>query len=263
MKTYNEIYNKIKNSFKKRTKLDIAEGTALDSFTLAAASGIKDAYDEIENNKTPHIYTSLKGRDLDGFGLLVGCTRKAAETDEDYLYRLVRWNKDNQTSNLTAIENALLGLKYANTCKYIPLTCGVGTGSIYIIPKDLSEETCAKAIQEVKEKIRKVSSAQAYIEYVIPEVLDVNIHAYIKVSRDIENAKVNIRESIKDYINNIKPGEYFKIGEINKIGINTNNVDYFMVSNVIINNEEVFETEIIQKLEEKLIFNSIIWNEVE
>lgn len=263
MKTLKEIYDSIKNRFKDKTKLDIAHGTVLDSFTLATSEAIKNVYDEVEKNKTPHIYTSLKGDSLDGFGLLVGCVRRAEEIDSDYLYRLVRWNKNNQASNLTAIENALLGLTHVSNCKYVPLTHGIGTATVYIIPKDLSDETCAKALQEVREKIEEVGSAKAYVEYTIPKILDVDVFVYVKVSRNLENAKENISNKIRDYINNIKPGDYFKVGDINRIGINENNVDYFMVSNIIVLGKEVFETEIIQKLEEKLIFNSITWKEVE
>lgn len=258
-----DIYDGIKGKFKNRTKLDIAEGSVIDSFILATSYALDDAYKKIEQNKTPHIYTSLKGSDLDSLGILVGCTRNAEESDDDYLFRIMRWNKNNQAANLTAIDNALLGLKYSNNCKYVPLTHGIGTATVYIIPKDLSDETKSKAIMEAKDSVEKVCSAKSYIEYVIPEILYVNIHAYINVSRNSESAKSNIEDNIREYINNIIPGDFMKVGDINRIGINENNVDYFMVSNVIVNDKEVFDTSIIQKLEKKLLFNKIVWNEVD
>lgn len=258
-----KIYRSICDLIKAKTNLDIAEGTAADSLILATSSAINEAYNEIENNKTPHIYTKLEGDSIDGVGMLVGCTRRGGESDSDYLYRVLRWNKENQASNLTAIENALLDMTYSSNCKYVPLTHGIGTGTVYIIPKQMTDTNKEDAINEVKEKLKHVCSPSSYIEYVIPNPLFVDIHVYIKASKDMDNTKRNIESKIEQYINNIKPGDSFETGMINRIGVNETNIEYFSVSNVIIDGKEMQSLSVVQKLEDKLIYNSIVWNEVE
>ena len=65
MRTFSEIYNNIVSSFKKRTNLDITKGTVLDSYLLATTEGLAAAHQEIEDSKNPHIYTNLKGKNID------------------------------------------------------------------------------------------------------------------------------------------------------------------------------------------------------
>lgn len=262
MKNLTDIYNSILNKFKDNTKLDIAEGSVIDSFVLSTANGIEEAYKEIENNKNPHIYTKLKGSDIDGVGMLVGCLRQANETDSNYLSRMINWNTSNQSSNLTAINNAVVNMEFASNVTYVPFTQGVATGTVYIIPKKLDDETKEKAIQETKEKLSKVLSTSSYVEYVIPKILYIDIYVYMSVYKDEENIKSNITSKFQEYINNIAPGDNFEIGQLNKIGISEQNVSYFSVSNVIINGKEMQEIERVQILEEKFVFNKINWNMV-
>lgn len=262
MKTLNEIYSSIVNRFKYKTNLDIAEGSVIDSYIVSTSGAIEDAHKEIENNKTPHIFTKLSGSDIDGMGMLVGCARHAGEKDENFLYRMLNWNTSNQASNEIAIEAALQNMEYASNAKYVPYTQGAGTGTTFIIPKKLDNETIEAAIAETKERLKNVVSKSSYIEYVVPTMLPVNIIVYVSILKDETNVKENISDKIEKYINNIKPGDKMEIGEINKIGINEPNVNYFSVSALIINNKEVQTLNVTQKLEEKLLFNQITWNMV-
>ena len=262
MKKFDEIYNSLINNFKDKTKLDIAFGSTLDSFYMSTATGIKEAYDEIERNKNPHIYTNLKGSDIDGVGMLVGCLRLPEEDDTSYLYRVLNWNTSNQTSNSTAIETATMNMQFASNVSYVPYTQGVATGTAYIIPKKLDKDTIDKAIKETKERLKKVVSPSSYIQYLVPEILYVDIVAYLSIYKDEENVKNNISKKFENYINNIAPGDKMEIGQLNKIGINEPNVGYFSISNIIIDNKEIQDIEIIQKLEKKLVFNKVIWNMV-
>lgn len=262
MKNIEEIYESIKNKFYKKTKLDIAKGSVLDSFILASSNGLEDAYKEIEKNKNPYLFTNLKGSDIDSVGMLVGCTRRENESDNNYLYRMLSWNTSNQASNSTAINAALQDLEFSSNATHIPLTYGVGTATVYIIPKKLDNKTISLAINEVKNRLEKVESITSYIEYVVPKMLPVDISCYISILKDEVNVKQNIESKIEKYINNIAPGDKMEIGQLNKIGINENNVSYFSISTIIINGKELDDISIIQKLEEKLLFNKINWNMV-
>jgi hypothetical protein len=82
------------------------------------------------------------------------------------------------------------------------------------------------------------------------------------IDKDEDNIKLNLQKKMKDYINNIAPGNKLEIGHLNKIGINEPNVNYFSVSQMYIDNEEYQDIFAIQKLEDKFLFDEIIWNMV-
>lgn len=262
MKTIDSIYNSIKDSFYKRTKLEIAEGSVIDNYTNSVSAGIMEAYNEIEKNKNPHIFTKLTGTDIDSMGILVGCARRPDEDDRTYLYRMINWNTSNQASNSTAIEAALTTLKYSSNVTYVPFTQGVGTATAYIIPKKLDEDIKELAIKEVEDRLSAVVSKSSYIEYTIPTMLPIRLVIYMSVNKDTDNVKENIKKKVQEYINNIAPGDKLEIGMINKIGVNEPNVTYFSVSQIYINEEEHQDISAIQKLEEKFLFDEIIWNMV-
>lgn len=260
MKTIEDIYTSIKNSFYDRTKLEIAEGSVIDNYTNSVSVGLMEAYKEIEKNKNPHIFTKLEGSDIDSMGILVGCARRANEDDRTYLYRMINWNTANQTANATAIEAALTTLDYSSHVDYVPYTHGVGTATAYIIPKDLEKSDLA--IKEVQDRLKKVTSQGSYVECVIPNMKPVKLVVYMSIDRDEDNIKRNLQDKIREYINNIAPGNKLEIGHINKIGINETNVNYFSVSQMYIDNEEYQEIFAIQKLEDKFLFDEIVWNMV-
>lgn len=262
MKTINDIYESIINRFKSKTKLDIAKGSVLDSYIISASAGIESVYEEIENAKNPHIFTKLEGSYLDKMGMLVGCARQPGEDDETYKYRMLAWNTSNQAANTTAIETALMNLTNASSATYVPHTQGVGTGTVYIIPKTLSDDNIDKAINEVKEKLANVFSPGSYIEYVVPKIIPVSIVAYLSVYKDEETIKENITAKFAEYINNLAPGEALEVGQLNKIGISEQNVNYFLVSTVIMDNAEMQGISKIQKLQSKFVFDNITWNMV-
>ena len=256
------IYDSLLNRFKNKTNLSVSERSVLDSFLIASSSGIQDAYNEIEKAKNPHIFTKLTGSNIDSMGMLVGCARREDESDNNYLYRMLSWNTSNQASNSTAIDAALQNLEYSSNASYVPFTQGVGTATIYIIPKVINDDNIKLAIKEVKERISKVISPSSYIEYVVPTLLPVKIVAYLSVCKDEDNIKSNIINKMQDYINSIAPGDYLELGQLEKIGTNEANVNYFSISFVYINDEQLNSTKKIQKLEEKFLFDEIIWNMV-
>lgn len=263
MKTIEQIYNSINNDFYEKTKLEIANGSVIDNYTNSVSAGILEAYKEIENAKNPHIFTKLSGTDIDSMGTLVGCARRANEDDNTYLYRMITWNTSNQAANSTAINNALTAMTYASNVTYVPYTEGVGTATAYIIPKKLDEETIELAINETKERLSAVVSIGTYVKYTVPDIRPVRLVAYISVLRDLETIKSNIESKVEEYINNIEPGKNMYLGEINRIGVNENNVNYFSVSQLYVDNKECQDFAVLQTLQSKLLFDEIIWNVVE
>lgn len=260
MKSLSDIYNSLINKFKKKTNLDIYKGSVMDKYNIAIADSLHDVYQEIENNKNPHIYTNLSGSDIDSMGLLVGCARRENEDDSSYLYRVVNWNTSNQCGNATAIETALMNLKYSSFAKYVPYTQGVATATVYDIPKSLDDNTVKAAFNEIQERLKDVVSNTSYVEIKVPEILKISMVIYLSTYKDENNVKINIEDNIKNYINNIPVGEYLEVGQLNKIGVDEPNVSYFFISSVLINDKELDDLKIIQTIDKKFVFDKIIWN---
>lgn len=262
MKYLSEIYSDIISKFKKKTNLDIYKGSVIDKYTVSVAAGLESAYQTIEDNKNPHIYTNLSGSNTDSVGILVGCARLENEDDASYLFRMINWNKSNQCGNSTAIETSLTNMTYASNVTYVPYTQGVATGTAYIIPKSLDENTIASAIAETKARLANTTAKSSYIEYVVPKILKVQAVVYLSVYKDEDNIKTNIASKFETYINNIAPGDLLEVGQLNKIGTDESNVSYFSISSVIIDGVELQNLSVTQKLEQKFVYDDITWNMV-
>lgn len=257
-----KIQEDLSNNFTKLTGSTIAPGSVLDLYNTAISKIDEDIYLEIEKNKTPHIWSSLEGENLDYTGTWVNLPRKEGESDNNYKYRLQQWTLSNEASNTTAIKNALMNLTYASNVDYVPYIKGSGTGACYIIPKDYNMDTINNALSEVYEIIKTVASPSLYVEYIIPTVKAVKLQIYMSSSNgDLETIKDTLTIQISNYINTIPPNSYFEVGAINKIGINTNNVDYFNVTSVLIDNIVTDKIQILQTIDSKMLFDKIIWIE--
>ena len=62
----------------------IAPGSVIDLYNTATSKVYEDLYLEIENNKTPHIWSNLEGEKLDDTGIWVNLPRKDGENDNNY-----------------------------------------------------------------------------------------------------------------------------------------------------------------------------------
>jgi uncharacterized phage protein gp47/JayE len=263
--TLNEIYNNLKEKFYNKSKIDIKKGTIIDMFFKSIADQLYQVYETIENNKKPYLFTQQVGKELDDTGAFVGITRLDNESDENYLYRLSAWTYDHASCNATAIDNKCKELVYSTGHNYVPYTKGIGTGTIYLIPLSYSEEDIELAINEAVEKVSLVIDPTSRVEFRVPDPITIKLVAYldVKSNSDKEAIKNQIIYKIKDYINGIAPGEYMYLGEINKLGLSVDGVEYFNVVQVYENDEEATDFEILQTTVAKFLFDQIIWWDVE
>lgn len=262
MRTAIEISNDIKSNFEKRIQDTVAPGTVIDFYNAAVGEVVEKAYEEIEKNKNPHIWSNLKGAELDSMGTMLNIPRVPNESDTTYKYRILNWIPKNEASNTTAITDALLTPTYASNIEYRPYTKGSGTGTCYVIPKDYSSEMIEKALQEAAEKIKKVASPSLHVEYIIPTIKGIKLQIYMSSSTgDITAMRNNITSKIKEYINTIPPKEYLKVGDINKIGVNESNVEYFSVLSLMVNGVPIDGIQLLQEIDSKFLFDEIIWVE--
>jgi hypothetical protein len=234
-------------------------------FFKSVADMLHQIYDVIEKNKKPYLFTEQKGSELDSTGFFLQCPREEGESDSNYLFRLSNWTQRNAACNQQAILDKCKELKYSSTQNYVPYTQGVGTATIYVIPLEYSEGAIARALMEAQEKLSPVISPSSIVEFKTPEPKYVKVVAYldVKSNSDKESIKRSIQDQIKEYINNIAPGSSLYLGQINNIGLDTTDVEYFNVVQIFANDEEITDFEILQTITAKFLFDQIIYWEVE
>lgn len=261
----NTLHTRIKNRFLEMSHVELAPNSVLDNFIYASAEGLNSCYNEILANKTPHIYTQLKGDNLDDLGYLVNCPRYENESDASYLTRLMSWSTNNEACNITAIRNALSNLTYSSHATYVPFVQGTATAAVFLIPKNYDDITIDRAILEATERLSLVVAPDDYIIYQIPNVLSIDISVYIHVEKDYDMRAIknDIVERIKNYVNDIAIGEHLSYGAINAIGIQTKGVKFFNTNAIFINNTLLNSLSRIQTIKDKFLFNEISWNEVD
>jgi len=259
MRTSDTIQKDISARFEDKTIKKIQEGSVIDMYNVSVSETLEDVYQEIEDSKNPHIFTGLTGQALDDTGFWVNCPRHVGENDKNYMYRLMNWMLKNEASNTTAIQDSLLNLEFASNVDYVPFTKGSGTATCYVIPKFYDAATISSALAEAALIVKKIASPSLFVEYIIPAIRAVKLQIFVDSTGDIDLIKSNIQQKIKEYINTIPPKQFLKVGEINRIGVNEPNVDYFSVLALIIDNEEVKDIEILQEIDSKFLFDEIIW----
>lgn len=264
MKKFDEIYAKLKNIFYSNTKIDIAKGSVIDMILKSFSSMIYEAEQKIEENKKPYLFTKQSGEDLDNTGVFLQCPRMSGESDDNYKYRLMKWTQRNASNNLEAINETIKTLSFSSSATFVPYTDGIGSATIYLIPHKYEEDYIKNAIQEAKTVIDKVTSPSSIINYAVPSPSKVKLVAYldIKDNNDINYIKKEITTKIKEYINKIAPSERLMLGTINNLALNVEGVEYFNVIQVYINDKESTAFEILQTVENKMLFDEIIWWEV-
>ena len=258
MKEKEKIYNDIADRFQNTSGINMRHSPTMTFFTDSVAGVLEDVYQEIYHIKTPYIFTDTSEEDLDGIGYLVNLPRETGEGDQSYRSRLMNWNLANQASNKTAINNALTNLDYCSDAKYKEMTHGAGTGSIFIIPKDYEEKEQAE--QEVKDKIREVVSPGMYISYIFPEVRPVDIIACLRSERgDLGFIQQRIKKEFEEYVNAIAPGDPLEVGELNSIGYDQDQVDFFSILEIRVDGQAERELAITQDIHSKFILDTVSW----
>ena len=265
MKSFEEIYLSIKNRFYDDSKIDVAKGSVIDMIFKSMSYMLSLAHKEINDNKKPYLFTKQTGDELDSTGEFLQCPRFPNETDENYKYRLMNWTQRNASCNLTAINEAIKTLSFSSSATYVPYTDGIGTATVYLIPYKYEDDFIKNAINEAKDVIDRVVSPSSIIEYAIPKPSKVKLVVYLDVRQDsdINYIKREIATKVKDYINNLAPGSNLMLGAINNIGLNVDGVEYFNVIQVYLDDKESTAFEILQTITTKMLFDEIVWWEVE
>ena len=265
IKTFEELYKDLRNSFYKRTGVDIEPRSVIDMIMKSIADSMHTIHQTIEDNKKPYLFTKQEGEELDNTGYFLGCPRLDNESDSNYLYRLSNWVQRNAACNRTAIEDRCKELLYSTAANYVAYTHGLGTATIYLIPLEYTEEAKTRALKEASEKIGAVIAPTSIVYFKIAEPSFIKLVTYldIKDGYDAQTAQNTIKHTIKTYINSIAPGDSLYVGDLNRIGLSVEGVEYFSVVQLFNNDEELADFELLQTIQAKFMLEDIIWWEVE
>jgi len=262
IKTSTQIQKDARKNFEELVGDKLQHGSVVDMLLAAIGNEETSVYQEIDNNRTPHVWSSLTGDRLDNTGVMLNLPRKTNESDQNYRFRLMRWVTANEASNERAINDALLLPRYSSNIQFVPMTKGCGTATCYVIPKTYGEQDIKNALVEAKEIVEKTASPSLYVEYIIPKIMGVKFQIYLSVDEKADPAtiKKNLSAKILEYVNNIAPNDFLEVGQINKIGILEQDVNYFSVLSVMIDGKTTDSLKILQGLDTKFLFDEIIWS---
>lgn len=265
MNKFEEVYTSLKDKFYNLSKIDVAKGSVIDMIFKSFSYITAQAYEVIESNKKPYLFTQQKEDELDSTGYLLQCPRMSDETDDNYRYRLMKWTQRNATNNIEAINDKIKTLSFSSSATYVPYTDGIGTATVYLIPYKYEEDYIKNTIAEAKEMLSQVISPSTITEYVVPQPVSVKLVSYIDVKEgsDLAYIKREAVSIIKEYINNIAPGDRLMLGKINNMILDIDGVEYFNVVQVYLNDKESTAFEILQTVSSKMLYDEIIWWEVD
>ena len=260
MKYRDEIHTSLNEKLESNLRDSIKEGSMLDIFSYTISDEMENMYQEIEDAKNPHLFTRTEGDNLDELGQWANLPRMDGEDDDTYKYRLKDWVYTAEASNTKAISNILLTPEYAANIEYVPNTHGCGTGTCYVLPPTYEDEAIEASLKEAKERIQDTVSPSLYVEYIVPSIRAVKLNCFLSITDVDENlVRSLIEEQIKEHINSIAPREFLKVGNLIRIGLAVDGVEYFNVMSILINEEPLNELSTVQELETKLLYDEIIW----
>lgn len=263
VKSSETIHDEIKKRFEKRMNDSFEDNSMMDLFTIAISDEFESVYDEIDRNRTPHVWTSLEGEQLDKAGAGLNCPREVGESDVSYKYRLLNWNLSNEAGNDTAIKTALLNPKWARDIEYIPFTDGCGTATCYVLPKHYTREYIENSLKEASDIIARKGNPGTFVKYVVPRVLGVRLQVVLqaKEGADVELLKARLGEKIAEYVNSVPPKSYLETGEIDRLAYSEDEVLSFNLVGLSIDNSYTTQRSVLQGLNTKMLFDEIDWEE--
>lgn len=263
-KTSETIHDDIKQRFEKRMNDSFEDNSMMDLYTMAISDEFSKIYEEIENSKTPHVWTCLEGAQLDKAGAGLNCPREVGESDATYKYRIMNWNLSNEAGNDTAIKTALLNPVYASNIEYIPFTDGCGTATCYVLPKHYTREYIENALKEAADIIARKGNSSTYVKYIVPRVLGVRLQALLqaKEDADVDLLKERIESKVANYINAIPPKSYLDVGAIDRLAYDEDEVVSFSLVGLSIDDEYTTQRSVLQGIDTKMLFDEIDWGEI-
>lgn len=248
-------YEKLKNDIQNLIGVRIEQHTIIDQILYGVGKAIDKIKEEIELSKNPHIYSGLKGKQLDELGLLVGCPRFENESESSYFTRIMNHHTANKTCNTTSILFAISNLKYSSHASYVPFTQGVATSTIHFIPKNYN--AVQEAVEEIEKRLADIKAPDSFFVIEPAKPVAVEVVCYLVTKNDLAQIKNNLESRLKSHINNIPIGETLSYKNINMLGLSTDGVNFFNTVTIFIDGKPLHAIEKVQTIKEKFIFSKM------
>lgn len=178
---------------------------------------ISDFYGSLGLNHVQAFVTTAKGDFLDAIGVLLNCSRKNNENDEDYRSRITHQCLSLAMANETSIRLAVLSVPGVDDV--ILKRYSHGPGSFTIIPLINSSYNSNTIKSLVNDAVASVCSYGEKITIKLPSLKYIKLIISLAYSTNVtdvekQNVAVNVREEIIKYINSLTTGETFIINEL-------------------------------------------------
>jgi uncharacterized phage protein gp47/JayE len=180
---------------------------------------LKTYYDALDFNVTMAFVSKAAGAFLDEIGLLLNCTRRTGEEDNNYRYRITNQVYVVEGANKTAIRLAALSVDRVLDVILTPFVFGTGSFTVHVITNTMDEAIVNQTISRVQEVLDEVAAYGVKGVAVAPKVVAfwASIRLFfVSSTNDDTKATIanNIRTAIEEYISNLNMGADFVLSEV-------------------------------------------------
>lgn len=198
-------------------------GTIARLFLSIINNNIETLYKVLTTNHLRAFLSTSDGAALNAIGILLNCSRKHGESDDDYKYRISQQCLVLASSNETAIRLEALSVDGVADVKMKPYAMGAGTFSIIIILEDGADQSTV--LNNVTDVVNKTHAYGVKFKITTPTLtyVKLKIKVYLKDTVSDANAQTiryDIQSALSEYISELAVGEDIIIDQITKVILN-------------------------------------------
>lgn len=261
------ILNKDFNIIQKKAEEKLVEyginnnpGSIARLFLSIMNDELAEFYDTLTIYHAQCFVSTATGDFLDDIGLLLNCKRNYREDDEDYRYRITKQVLSSAAANYTAIRLAALSVTGVNDVAFYNFSHGIGSFEVFILnDKNTIDDTLLESVYEAISKV-----AGFGIKYTVSSPLYKEVSISVKLifnetssKSTMDEVKIQVRQAISNYINNLAIGEGLNTNELTQriMEVNEDIINYSILS-FKIDNEEVIHSNQYCGVTEKFVLSS-------
>jgi len=218
-------------------------------------------YRDIDLYTAMSFVSTSKGMYLDMIGRMLGCTRLADETDDNYRYRITNQVFTAAAANRTAVRLKCLAVPGVKDIYIAPYSRGNGSFTVYVITDEI--DTPNEILTQVQTVVNetKAEGIRAIVTKPTPVPIDIRFNIVTKTNSTSSEFTISnqLKEEIGNYVDTIPMGGTISIAEILRIAQSNRNVTYAYLSSLHINNEAVIaESQYQLEWDERAYVNSVV-----
>lgn len=258
-KDLKSIQNKAEKYFKE-VGINITPGSIAKLFSSIINEEISEFYETLSTYHVQCFVTTATGTYLDAIGKLLNCSRREAESDDNYRYRIVNQILVGASANKTAITLAALSVNGVDSVILIPFTKGAGSFELFVVNNE--GKVNDEIISEVKQEVSKVVGYGINCSISEPKYKKINLNIKLMFKNNLKYVDKDqiiesVRKNIYQYINSLEIGKELLINQLNAIIMNTSpEIANYICDDFKIDDKKCIFTNQYIKANEKFIINS-------